>query len=643
MTFVSVPPEVLNITASLPFEIKSLIIKHFLLLFTKKLNHTEAYLSQLVTLFDYNPILDAIIGQVFEELVFDEGVFMHPNFKEIVQFVLSRSIPMKRLSLYILEDNEFVKVDASQNVLDFLQSFQVTDVSWACSGTPQDTLKYLRHTTSLTIDLGYVKSTDSLWSFEEFPRLANLELLEVTPRESCLDTVTQIMHNWRSFISSHWANGNKNGSLKLAIIAELQGNMNEYLISLTNLICNNKDIVTASIDILPVHTVPPLTKNLSLRLANQCNYVKVCNSGTSFEHLNVISWINQIICLKDLTITFHEKPDSSVILGYQNFHSLKRLKLSGFYMDALPFLNMIPDSLKSLDFKIEASQISTITLPSNLESLRVATNELPQISNVKDLRNLKKVYIGFLYGGLRMSLHDLERLQTSIDRLPSTVTWLKTGFIRNKTGKQLSFEKLPALKTLVISPCDLDSSTLISLRSLDIPGDQLSSIFRSSIVDSHDSKDPNKFATPGQDLMSSVLSKKLESLTVNMFEEIPNFWHGFILPLERLLELNLNRWSVSSNLTFDEYPPRLVSLSMELFLKKEGKLLLHGFDKTLKYMHLDAHGCITLKQERNNNTIIFSRDKLNEPFKEKVLDFPCSINVENAKVYVKYSSTLYVL
>ncbi|GME85040.1 unnamed protein product [Ambrosiozyma monospora] len=314
----------------------------------------------------------------------------------------------------------------------------------------------------------------------------------------------------------------------------------------------------------------------------------------------------------------------------QNLQSLKTLCLSGDSLDA-SFLSMI--------------------LPSNLKTLEVKTKELPQIYNMKDLRDLKEVNIHFIFDVRQMPFRDdFKRVQLSIDRLPSTINKLKmSGFI--ETTKQFSFKNLAGLKILHIGSCDFDSSSLISLRSLTVSEKQIPTIFGSSIFGYQESKDPFKFTRSGQNISPSPLVERLESLTIFMNYEgftlhAFDFWRSFILPLGNLLELTIHQFRLSSNMVIEEYPPHLVFLQLDF--EKEiawGEVVLHGFDKTLRYIHLEGSGYVTLKQERNSKTLTLSQDRLDERFTEvdhTIIQDHVFRGVRNVKIVLCVGLRLYV-
>ncbi|GME75337.1 unnamed protein product [Ambrosiozyma monospora] len=529
MTSFNVPAEVLKITTSLPFEIQCLIIKH--LIFTTKFKHRDAYWSQLVTLLIYNPILDDILTLVFQELEFDKGIFTHSYFKDIVEFVLSRSILMKRLSI-----DECLPENVTQSVSNFLQRFQVIDANF--SAAPLNELEsqmlYLKHTASLTMSIQ----------------------------------------------------------------------------DLTNLISSNRGILTTVIRIGGL-VLPPLKAGLFLGLVNQCDFVEAYYQGTVLD----INWLKKITCLNDLEILFRNQPDFNVASSLRNLVSLKRLCLSGYSVGTL-FLNMIPDTLQSIEFNINEHTFYSspiIKLPSSLEELKVQTKELPTVSNVKSLKHLKVVTIYFSSEGSR---DDFEQMQKSSDRLPSTVTGLKIGG-NYRFKRQLLFENFPALETLHIRSCSFDSSSLLSLQSLTVSAcsieetQQLPDTLRSLNAD-FESKDPINFAT---------------------------FCQKFILPLTKLTELQLKL----GNSNADEEVNGFASSS-------DRKVVLHRFDKTLRYLYLDGCEYMTFEDGITSNiTIFLSEDEedghgsLKENISVHNLEdeyvWKC---VENVKVVVCGDCTLYM-
>ncbi|GME96969.1 unnamed protein product [Ambrosiozyma monospora] len=187
------------------------------------------YWSQRVTLFGYNAVLDDIITQVFQELDFDETIFTHPNFKDIAGFALSKSISLKRLSINDWDEEDvFAQVDIAQTVLDFMESFQNMDV--VARYPPKGTVKYLEY------------------------------------RD--IDSLTDVVNKWRSFISSGSTCTKSQRSLKLSISQSEEVNITSHLdiledhinqcftdhinqcfTDLLSVISNNRDIMTTSIHI----------------------------------------------------------------------------------------------------------------------------------------------------------------------------------------------------------------------------------------------------------------------------------------------------------------------------------------------------------------------------------------------------------
>ncbi|GME83073.1 unnamed protein product [Ambrosiozyma monospora] len=224
--------------------------------FTEKSTNSDAYWSQLVTLFDYNAVLDDIITQVFQELDFDETIFTHPNFKDIAGFALSKSISLKRLSINDWEEDVFAQVDITQTVLDFMESFQIMDV--VARYPPKGTLKYLEYATSLTISLHSLVSRN----FDEFHRLVDLNL-DVEIIEWDINRLTDILNKWRGF--NLFGSARSQRSLKLSISQSEDGadNIDQCLTDLLTSISDNRDILTTSIHIITSETYPtPLTAGL---------------------------------------------------------------------------------------------------------------------------------------------------------------------------------------------------------------------------------------------------------------------------------------------------------------------------------------------------------------------------------------------
>ncbi|GME83334.1 unnamed protein product [Ambrosiozyma monospora] len=664
--FSSLPAEVLQITTSLPLEIQCLIIKQLIHIFIKKFNMSDPYITQLVTLFGYSSSLDDIMAQTFQELVFDEGIFSNPCFNNFAEFVLSRSMTMKRLSI-VADNLSFDELDkAAQTVLSFMQSFQIMDVKYICPTEP--TLKYLKCATSLTTLIPGVLTINHGGNFEEYYRLVNLKLLEIEINERDINTVTAIIRKWRGFIPSGEIMGQhkKKRSIRLSISLEYfdvaNTHINQWLIDLTSVISNNRDILTTSIDIRIDGPYPsPLTADLYLGLINQCDHVTVLSDDMDWDPLNDIECMNKITCVSALDMRIWNNTDFSVVLNLQSLHSLKRLHLIGYYMDA-PSWNMIPDTLQSFTYEmVNFTSCTPIKLPSKLKKLRVETEEFPEISNVKDLRSLMEVSIAFIDGSeycememanqLPLVTHDeFERIQISINRLPSTVTKLRiNGY---ETKQQLLFNNLPVLETLDISFCGFDSSSLISLQSLDVSNfpiekiEQLPNSLRSLCLEG-----PIDYAKYGQVVSSSALSDSLETLTISMNgENFTDFWSYLILPLNKLLELDIQNYNPCSDLIIDEYPPYLASLRIvyaDGSSRESEKIVFHEFDKTLKYLSVEGYGhYIKLKQGKSNKTLILSGGEPDKPFNKVYHLSDVNYNrvlkeVENVKIVVSGEWRLY--
>ncbi|GMF03089.1 unnamed protein product [Ambrosiozyma monospora] len=168
---------VLEITRSLPLEVRCLVLKHAILRSIRPLYtwgwKDELYPYQIFNLIGYNPILDDIMALVLQELSFDVYILNHDCFNDIAEFIISRSISMKHLCI-----NDYIssaKVVHTPNLLGFIESFQevtVHRISYILKEEFQMT--FFKCVTSLTI------STEELYSqgggFENFTRLVNLEL-----------------------------------------------------------------------------------------------------------------------------------------------------------------------------------------------------------------------------------------------------------------------------------------------------------------------------------------------------------------------------------------------------------------------------------------------------------------------------------
>ncbi|GME75453.1 unnamed protein product [Ambrosiozyma monospora] len=61
----------------------------------------------------------------------------------------------------------------------------------------------------------------------------------------------------------------------------------------------------------------------------------------------------------------------------------------------LMMLMMIPDTLKSMHFKLKERNCPPIKLPSNLRKLEASVYEMPKILNVSELNNLVDMKIKF--------------------------------------------------------------------------------------------------------------------------------------------------------------------------------------------------------------------------------------------------------
>ncbi|GME76165.1 unnamed protein product [Ambrosiozyma monospora] len=330
-----------------------------------------------------------------------------------------------------------------------------------------------------------------------------------------------------------------------------------------------------------------------------------------------MKWINNISGLNILSISFLQESDFNIELNLQNLHSLKSLDLFDFFVDA-PIFNNIPDTIESFDFEMKASGGSSIKLPLHLQKLVIRSNEIPRISNVKDLKNLMDVKIITGISGQLPLAGDAEQIQVSIDRLPSTITNLDITEESRIKKQHLSLGNFPVLETLSIGSCSFDSSRLTSLRSLHVSASSftigehlpLPSTLRSFVI-VFETQDPINFDFF---IYSPSLSDTLESLVISFASnstKLPSkFWHDFILPLESLLELTLQIPVLSSDLIVDEFPPCLASLNMTVNVscvsyklggglvseKCGGKVVLHGFDKSLKYFYLDGCGKASIKQ-----------------------------------------------
>ncbi|GME80515.1 unnamed protein product [Ambrosiozyma monospora] len=181
---------------------------HHILIFTKKLN-INALPSQLVNLFHYHPTLDHIVGTrmgrgiciyriciyrrrlgemsydhvalVFQNLEFDRDIFTDLYFKDVAEFVLSKSISMKRLIIDDTDLDALDQVEIIPLVFEFMKSFQVMHANFEFVNMKMTKnggfqLLYLKHSTSLTIRLGDLFDGISVGKFEQFPQPVILRL-----------------------------------------------------------------------------------------------------------------------------------------------------------------------------------------------------------------------------------------------------------------------------------------------------------------------------------------------------------------------------------------------------------------------------------------------------------------------------------
>ncbi|GME96283.1 unnamed protein product [Ambrosiozyma monospora] len=155
--------------------------------------------------------------------------------------------------------------------------------------------------------------------------------------------------------------------------------INQGLTKLTNLISNNRDILTASIDIsrcLPT----PLITGVFQGLLNVCDSVRTHQIIVNSESLNDINWVKGMVCPDELTIMFPQNPDLSLDLLSPNLHLLKYLRLLGFVNAS--FFNMIPDTLESFQLDMRKFNSSTIKLPSKLKMLVIESGVDSYVSHV---------------------------------------------------------------------------------------------------------------------------------------------------------------------------------------------------------------------------------------------------------------------
>ncbi|GME90214.1 unnamed protein product [Ambrosiozyma monospora] len=209
----SFPETVLEIiTRSLPHEVQCLVLKHVILNWVKELNSFVS-LCQINNLIGYNPTLDEIIGLVLEELDFDESIFSHVHFNHIAQFIISRLISMKHLSIR----HDFTTSD-EEIALGFIQRFQSVTVQIFPTPFRNFQKTYFKSLTSLTVSPQELQSVlkELEGCFEKLPRLVSLELILIMNPKN-IELVKEIVQKWRTFGSSVPNERQKERSLKLSI------------------------------------------------------------------------------------------------------------------------------------------------------------------------------------------------------------------------------------------------------------------------------------------------------------------------------------------------------------------------------------------------------------------------------------------
>ncbi|GME84693.1 unnamed protein product [Ambrosiozyma monospora] len=117
--------DVLEIIRSLPFEVRCLVLKHAILKRIRWLcgslwwTEDQLYPYEIVNLIGYNSILDDIMVLVLQELSFDSTIFNHVCFNDIAEFIISRSISMKHLTIV-----GGINIKHTPNMSAFIQRFQ---------------------------------------------------------------------------------------------------------------------------------------------------------------------------------------------------------------------------------------------------------------------------------------------------------------------------------------------------------------------------------------------------------------------------------------------------------------------------------------------------------------------------------------
>ncbi|GME84424.1 unnamed protein product [Ambrosiozyma monospora] len=429
------PAEVLNITKPFLFEIRCLVLNYVILIFANKLTiyPFDAFPNPIIKLLGYNPALDNIIDLALQDLQFNQYIITDVYFNEIASFILSRSTPLKRLSIVDCNPCAVYKRNTSTNVSVFMQRFQILDVhcDYYEDQRRQFQMLYIQHATTLTMKPELFLLV--MGRGQKLYRLVTLKLgFDLSKKE--IDSVKEIPPENETY---------------------------HCISDLTNLNSRNRDIITASIRITGTNP-HPLASDVYLRLFNQCVVLHLrerCPRTSSN-----MNWIERIPYYKCVSINLDWEVVRS--LNLRNAEFLKELRLYGHSVDASLF-NIITDTLHSLYCGLENEfNDLAIELPLSLRNLEIATMIVPTISNAKMLKNLKDVKIYLTNSVIPdrpgLSFDKFFRMQLSIERLPPVVTNLDLSDDAGKIDieEHLSFNHLFLLENLNIGTYTFESSSL---------------------------------------------------------------------------------------------------------------------------------------------------------------------------------------
>ncbi|GME80733.1 unnamed protein product [Ambrosiozyma monospora] len=620
-------PFVQTVVVAQPPEVQCLIIK-MVILNSHYLDIKEDYMLEkplvlLISLIGYHDLLDGIVSDIIQELVFNESIFENKHHFEIFQnFIFDKSIKVKFShdgSFHLEQDQliKFLKFGCCEFVYQFVSWNYLPDVAQfatkiVCYAELDDFLfEKLKEATFFRL-----RSINLLMEAGKFWRPAN-ELVkkmidwrrskctyDMSIKKHLVVTVKfSVASGTESVISEYvpWLiELNKGGDFGFQFIAlNSESRGDSMLRNVSSLKDGNKNLL----DSLNFGLIKDNSELRSLQRTISSFYDKMeyCTGNNNKVHeIHVERESNKLIgvslCCLQLNL--------ADVLG--NARSLCALTLDSCTIDSR-WWSSLPECITLLNLvtpKLTGPESSTICLPSQLEKLYIEGTQFPKISNSNEMNKLSEMGISFNPDGEKFYIEDLDcalpGLRTVIQDLSPKIR----SFFFSFRGVYTKIDK-PLTHPL----CFNSLSNFGSLE--DFSFEWLT----------YDDKFPSLL--PSMVQLSQFIGKlpaKLKSLNVELSwcenASLSDFWGQFIhTGLKELLHLTVSfRKEYNVDFTHLQFPPNLLTIELIIFDTCCYKYFFDRLPSSLIYIKLFRQSEGELSSINVSNIKTMSFDQLKKLF-----------------------------